>query len=147
MCFNWCPPPLRRSGDRHALLLSLGEDASAGDHHGCPDLNRKLLVCVCVCNLCICYPFLLDSAFYFNFTLSIQVSTSYIVTSCQIPTGILYVMLVMCSLHEGTLPIVCTCCTLVCTCCTLVCTCCTLVCTCYETTSRLTVGTKSRSAE
>ena len=102
--------------------------------------------CVCVC-VCICYPFLLDSAFYFNFTLSIQVSTSYIVTSCQIPTGILYVMLVMCSLHEGTLPIVCTCCTLVCTCCTLVCTCCTLVCTCYETTSRLTVGTKSRSAE
>ena len=130
--------------------------------------------CVCVC-VYICCPFWLDSAFYFNFTLSVQASTSYIVTSCQLPTGILYVMLVMCSLHEGTLPIVCTCCTLVCTCCTLVCTCCTLVCTCctlvcicctlvctcctlvctccmlvctcYETTNRLTVGTKSRSAE
>ena len=70
----------------------LGEDASAGDHHHCPDLKGNCwCVCVCVCGVyvcvCICCPFLLDSAFYFNFTLSIQASTSYIVTSCHLKTG------------------------------------------------------------
>ena len=74
---------------------------------------RKWCVCVCVYACVYLLPFLVGLClFKFN---PIHTGINFIYCY-KLPTHnwpILYMMLVMCNLHEGTLPIVCTCCTLV----------------------------------